>query len=114
MTQARPNRHAPDMVRRSLRLPAKLVRQLDQYARTLGISANAATIQLLTELLDNNPKADARFSVGKEFTGADGGAQYVARFCGEYAGSAPTEREAWALARLFNERRFSGTPESKK
>lgn len=114
MTQARPNKHAPDTVRRSLRLPAKLVRQLDQYARTLGISANAATIQLLTELLDNNPKADARFSVGKEFTGADGGAQYVARFCGEYAGSAPTETEAWALANLYNERRFSGTPESKK
>ena len=110
MTQARPNRHAPDTVRRSLRLPAKLTRQLDQYARTLGISANAATIQLLTELLDNNPKADARFTVQVEPNGRMG--QYVARFCGEYAGSAPTEREAWALARLFNERRFSGTPET--
>lgn len=111
MTQARPNKHAPDTVRRSLRLPAKLARQLDQYARTQGISSNAATLQLLADALDNNPKADARFSVGKEFTGAPDGAQYVVWFCGEYAGSAGTEWEAWALARLFNERRFSGTPE---
>lgn len=110
MTQARPNRHAPDMVRRSLRMPAKLVRQLDQYARTEGISANAATLRILADLLEDNPKADARFTVTVEATGRMG--QYVARFCGEYAGSAPTEREAWALARLFNERRFSGTPET--
>ena len=110
MTQARPNRHAPDMVRRSLRLPAKLVRQLDQYARTEGISANAATLRILADLLDDNPKADARFTVQVEPNGRMG--QYVARFCGEYAGSAPTEREAWALARLFYERRFSGTPET--
>ena len=66
MTQARPNKHAPDMVRRSLRLPAKLVRQLDQYARTEGISANAATLRLLTDLLDDNPKADARFAVMRQ------------------------------------------------
>lgn len=112
MTQARPNRHAPDMVRRSLRLPAKLVRQLDQYARTEGISANAATLRLLTDLLDDNPKADARFTVTTEAAGRMG--QYVARFCGEYAGSAPSAREAWALARLFNERRFSGTPETQQ
>lgn len=110
MTQARPNRHAPDMVRRSLRMPAKLVRQLDQYARTQGISANAATLRILAEMLDDNPQADARFTVRVEPNGRMG--QYVARFCGEYAGSAPTEREAWALARLFNERRFSGTPET--
>ena len=111
MTQARPNRHAPDMVRRSLRMPAKLVRQLDQYARTQGISANAATLRILAEMLDDNPQADARFTVAVEHTGHASGPQWVARFCGEYAGSAPTEREAWALARLFNERRFSGTPE---
>ena len=110
MTQARPNRHAPDMVRRSLRLPANLVRQLDQYARTEGISANAATLILIYAMLEDDPKADARFTVQVEPNGRMG--QYVARFCGEYAGSAPTEREAWALARLFNERRFSGTPET--
>ena len=110
MTQARPNRHAPDMVRRSLRLPAKLVRQLDQYARTEGISANAATLRLLTDLLEDNPKADARFTVQVEANGRMG--QYVARFCGEYVGSAGTSAEAWALARLFNDRRFSGTPET--
>lgn len=110
MTQARPNKHAPDMVRRSLRMPAKLVRQLDQYARTESISANAATLRLLTDLLEDHPKADARFTVTIEATGRMG--QYVARFCGEYVGSAGTSAEAWTLARLFNERRFSGTPET--
>ena len=110
MSPARRNRDAADVDRRSLRLPAKLVRQLDQYARTEGISANAATLRLLTDLLEDNPKADARFTVQIEPNGRMG--QYVARFCGEYAGSAPSAREAWALARLFNERRFSGTPET--
>lgn len=110
MTQARPNKHAPDMVRRSLRLPAKLVRQLDQYARTEGISANAATLRILTDLLEDNPKADARFTVQVEPNGRMG--QYVARFCGDRVGAASTENDAWYAATVYNDSRFSGTPET--
>ena len=106
MTQARPNRHAPDMVRRSLRLPAKLVRQLDQYARTEGISANAATLRILADMLEDNPKADARFTVQGELD------QYVVRFCGDRVGAASTENDAWYAATVYNDSRFSGTPET--
>lgn len=42
-------------------------------------------------------KTDTRYSVAREFTGASL-TQYVARFCGEWIGAAPTRRGARILA----------------
>lgn len=42
-------------------------------------------------------KADSRYTVAREFTGAPR-PQYVARFCGEWIGAAPTRKAARILA----------------
>lgn len=52
--------------------------------------------------------SDGRYHVGLEFTGAfepapdlAPGQRWVFRFCGEWIGSATTEAEAWAIAKIW-------------
>lgn len=55
----------------------------------------------------DNGALDARYSVTREYTGADV-AQYVARFCGEWIGSAPTAEGASALTHEHARQRLEG------
>jgi hypothetical protein len=53
---------------------------------------------------------DKRYTIEKEFTGAPC-MMFVARFCGQYIGSAKTELEARKLAKKHNAERMA--PHSK-
>lgn len=53
----------------------------------------------------NDGTRDKRYTLGMEFTGAPV-KQYVARFCGDWIGSANTKPEVVQLAETHNQERF--------